>query len=216
MLLCAHTHQPTDVPTHRRFCPVVFATQAAQNEISIVHLPVARTFDSVTLTHEVATQALEVLVDPKNLPCLLHCYDGTTTTGLVVLCLRKAQSIALAFAESEFSRFQRNEVYEPMTDEERMFVESFRKHDIRTPDVTPRWLWDGASDPSEQSFPQVQRGGRSGGPSNPSSAPDSDESADREPRGPGDTRALHRAANESTALAVSGSDSDPRFFFSFA
>jgi hypothetical protein len=102
---------------------------------------VARAFDSVTLTHENAAQALEILVNPANLPCLVHCYDGTSTTGLVVMCLRKLQSISMSFAVTEFERFQRAELAEPMDDEERLFVESF-KHDIRAPSVTPKWLWE--------------------------------------------------------------------------
>lgn len=170
--------------------------QTVQNDITLVHLPVSRTFDSVTLTHEMATQALEVLVDPTRLPCLVHCYDGTTTTGLVVMCLRKLQGIGMPFAQSEFARFQRSEIVEPITDEERLFVESF-KHDVRVPAVPPPWLWGGASgDPRGTGSPPTD-----GSASDSHSGHDGEQADSSESHTPL-THALHRAANESAALAV--------------
>lgn len=62
-----------------------------------------------------------------------------------MLCLRKLQSISMQFAVTEFEKFQRAELAEPLSNEERLFVESF-KHNIHAPPSIPPWLTDTPDD----------------------------------------------------------------------
>ena len=64
---------------------------------------------------------LSVFIDLRNLPVLLHCYDGKRATGVVVMCLRKLQNWNLSIAISEFVRYTRGEAGRAPE-----FAESFR------------------------------------------------------------------------------------------
>eukprot|EP00041_Stephanoeca_diplocostata_P030909 m.946831 g.946831 ORF g.946831 m.946831 type:complete len:448 (+) comp23847_c0_seq53:222-1565(+) len=113
-----------------------------ENSITLKHLPVVRSMDTITLTHENVCAVLEWVINPCNFPCLVHCYDGTHTTGLVMMCLRKLQMLDPAFMEAEFERYQRSETVEPVTADEHRMVETFKQH-VQIPAQIPTWLWDG-------------------------------------------------------------------------
>ena len=46
-------------------------------------------------------------IQAERLPLLVHCMDGTLTTGLAIMCLRKLQLISFEYAAAEFLRFTR-------------------------------------------------------------------------------------------------------------
>ena len=96
---------------------------------------------SVTLGKGTALEVLEVLVNPANLPVLVHCMDGTHVTGLVILVLRKLQNYNLGASLNECVRSLK-ESSAGVSAEERHFVETC-KGSIVLPMTLPAWLWGG-------------------------------------------------------------------------
>ena len=96
---------------------------------------------SVTLGKGTVLEVLEVLVNPANLPVLVHCMDGTHVTGLVIMVLRKLQNYNTAASLNECVRSLK-ESSAGVSAEERHFLESC-KGSIVLPMVLPKWLWGG-------------------------------------------------------------------------
>lgn len=114
---------------------------ASSNRISIIHISVEQAFDNITLTHEHVAKFLDAVINPDNLPCIVHCYDGAGTTGLAIMCLRKLQALSVPYSTTEYERYKRAGA-EAIAKEERWLVDSF-KHEVRIPARVPRWLWGG-------------------------------------------------------------------------
>ncbi|KAI8979201.1 protein-tyrosine phosphatase, partial [Mycotypha africana] len=76
-----------------------------ENNINIFHLTVDKMKeDNIPLTYNKTLLALQIMIDPNNLPLYVHCLDGADVTGLVVACLRKLQMWGVSSAMEEFSR----------------------------------------------------------------------------------------------------------------
>ncbi|KAF9147546.1 hypothetical protein BG015_010795 [Linnemannia schmuckeri] len=104
-----------------------------------IHLPVDKVKDNVPLTYNRAVEAVQIIIDPDNLPIYIHCLDGAVVTGLVVCCLRKLQTWNISSAMGEFLRFLRGGV---ISSEESVFVEKFGS-EIEISKPIPPWLWEG-------------------------------------------------------------------------
>ena len=78
---------------------------------AVVVLPFKK--DEVTLTHETAAELLHLIVTPERQPVYVHCLDGVTATGTLVMCLRKLQRWALPPIVAEYTRFDRRRGDQP-------------------------------------------------------------------------------------------------------
>ncbi|CAG8435566.1 2249_t:CDS:2 [Scutellospora calospora] len=110
----------------------------AQN-IRNIHLQVSKVKDNVPLSYSKAIQAVQIIIDPSNLPIFIHCLDGANVTGLVVACLRKLQMWSIPSCMGEFLRYLRGGV---ISSEESEFIEKF-SGEIEIPRTIPQWLWGG-------------------------------------------------------------------------
>eukprot|EP00050_Salpingoeca_kvevrii_P010327 m.7707 g.7707 ORF g.7707 m.7707 type:complete len:183 (+) comp2791_c0_seq1:52-600(+) len=82
-----------------------FRRFADDEDIVVRHLTVKQACENVTLLPEQALLFLELVLNAENHPILVHCVNGTNTTGLVIAAVRKLQNISPAFAIAEFCRF---------------------------------------------------------------------------------------------------------------
>eukprot|EP00050_Salpingoeca_kvevrii_P010328 m.7709 g.7709 ORF g.7709 m.7709 type:complete len:236 (+) comp2791_c0_seq2:52-759(+) len=114
-----------------------FRRFADDEDIVVRHLTVKQACENVTLLPEQALLFLELVLNAENHPILVHCVNGTNTTGLVIAAVRKLQNISPAFAIAEFCRFTEDRVVLP---EELQFVESLRA-ELQVPAHIPSWLW---------------------------------------------------------------------------
>ncbi|KAG0373201.1 hypothetical protein BGX24_012018 [Mortierella sp. AD032] len=117
----------------------VFQEFCRQQGIQPIHLSVDKVKDNVPLTYNRAVEAVQIIIDPDNLPIYIHCLDGAVVTGLVVCCLRKLQTWNISSAMGEFLRFLRGGV---ISSEESVFVEKFGS-EIEISKPIPPWLWEG-------------------------------------------------------------------------
>jgi protein tyrosine/serine phosphatase len=85
--------------------PQLEAFAKAEN-INIIRVHVDRSFEVLTLKHGDVAHFLDTL-KPANLPLLVHCFDGATSTGLAIACLRKQQRFNISFIIAEFCRYTR-------------------------------------------------------------------------------------------------------------
>ena len=60
--------------------------------------------DEVILTQARAAAILQLLILPERQPVFIHCLDGVSITGTILMCLRKLQRWAPASIHSEFLR----------------------------------------------------------------------------------------------------------------
>ncbi|KAG0346445.1 hypothetical protein BG004_001709 [Podila humilis] len=118
---------------------VVFKQFCEDHGIQTIHLPVDKVKDNVPLTYNRAVEAVQIIIDPDNLPIYIHCLDGASVTGLVVCCLRKLQTWNISSAMGEFLRYLRGGV---ISSEESVFVEKFAS-EIEISKPIPSWLWEG-------------------------------------------------------------------------
>ncbi|KAF9574888.1 hypothetical protein EC968_005128 [Mortierella alpina] len=117
----------------------VFRQFCEDQGIKSIHLPVDKVKDNVPLTYNRAVEAVQIIIDPENLPIYIHCLDGASVTGLVVCCLRKLQTWNISSAMGEFLRYLRGGV---ISSEESVFVEKFAS-EIEISKPIPPWLWEG-------------------------------------------------------------------------
>ncbi|KAF9145825.1 hypothetical protein BGX30_006597 [Mortierella sp. GBA39] len=117
----------------------VFQEFCREQRIRPIHLSVDKVKDNVPLTYNRAVEAVQIIIDPDNLPIYVHCLDGAVVTGLVVCCLRKLQTWNISSAMGEFLRFLRGGV---ISSEESVFVEKFGS-EIEISKPIPPWLWEG-------------------------------------------------------------------------
>ncbi|KAF9411818.1 hypothetical protein BGZ94_001224 [Podila epigama] len=117
----------------------VFQKFCEEHNIQSIHLSVDKVKDNVPLTYNRAVEAVQIMIDPDNLPIYVHCLDGASVTGLVVCCLRKLQTWNISSAMGEFLRYLRGGV---ISSEESVFVEKFAS-EIEISKPIPPWLWEG-------------------------------------------------------------------------
>ncbi|KAF9083580.1 hypothetical protein BGX23_011315 [Mortierella sp. AD031] len=117
----------------------IFQEFCREQGIRPIHLSVDKVKDNVPLTYNRAVEAVQIIIDPDNLPIYVHCLDGAVVTGLVICCLRKLQTWNISSAMGEFLRFLRGGV---ISSEESVFVEKFGS-EIEISKPIPPWLWEG-------------------------------------------------------------------------
>eukprot|EP01100_Stratorugosa_tubuloviscum_P008981 TRINITY_DN375_c2_g2_i1.p1 TRINITY_DN375_c2_g2~~TRINITY_DN375_c2_g2_i1.p1 ORF type:complete len:300 (-),score=109.88 TRINITY_DN375_c2_g2_i1:421-1296(-) len=109
-----------------------------ENKINLIHFPISKVKDDVTLTPQIVSNIITLLITLENLPIYIFCLDGRKATGLVIMCLRKLQNWNLSSTCTEFSRFAKGSVLA-----ESEFVEAFRG-EVVIPEKFANWLWNGS------------------------------------------------------------------------
>lgn len=95
----------------------------------------------VTVSPEVLSEILHVILASKNLPLYVHCLDGGNVTGLVIMMLRKLQNWNLSKFAFEFCQLSTDQTIEK---EESEYVATFAE-EILIPQPSPEWLWQNLS-----------------------------------------------------------------------
>jgi tyrosine-protein phosphatase OCA6 len=73
--------------------------------IKMIHLKVDKMKeDNIPLTYSRTVAAIQIIIDPNNLPVYIHCLDGSDVIGLVVACLRKLEMWNSTSAMGEYLR----------------------------------------------------------------------------------------------------------------
>ncbi len=79
----------------------------------------------------------------------MHCLDGTTATGLLVLALRKIQLFDGTFALAEYARLSNGKEVEVrggeggQDQEHVVWINNFKPEMVFPSQGLPRWLWNG-------------------------------------------------------------------------
>lgn len=81
----------------------------------------------VIISHELITEALKIILDPKNQPVLIHCNRGKHRTGCLVGVLRRLQQWSLTIIFDEYRKFAAPKE-RPM---DQQFIELYNEDDIR-------------------------------------------------------------------------------------
>ena len=107
----------------------------------------------LTFTHERIADLLQLLVLPERQPVYVHCIDGVSVTGMLIMCLRKLQRWPAASFVAEYARFARDglEVPTPPPPNVLAFVHSFKpelEFARLLPELLPFWLEGALSSPS--------------------------------------------------------------------
>uniref|UniRef100_A0A7S2ZB04 diphosphoinositol-polyphosphate diphosphatase n=1 Tax=Rhodosorus marinus TaxID=101924 RepID=A0A7S2ZB04_9RHOD len=91
----------------------------------------------VNMPEDVIRRALQVLLDVRYHPILIHCNKGKHRTGCLVGCLRKVQKWSLTSIFEEYRRFAGNKVR--ILDQQ--FIELFQTDQVRYDRrYKPSWL----------------------------------------------------------------------------
>lgn len=109
-----------------------------QNNISIMQFGIQGNKEPFTdIPEPVIRDALEVLLDVRRYPLLIHCNKGKHRTGCLVGCLRKVQRWSLTSIFDEYRRFAGNKVR--ILDQQ--FIELFQTSLVRyRAKYKPAWL----------------------------------------------------------------------------
>ncbi|EPS71810.1 hypothetical protein M569_02950 [Genlisea aurea] len=120
-------------------CPEAYPDANVQflkdNGIRLFHFGVeASKEESVSIPEGKISAAMEVLLDARNYPLLIHCKRGKHRTGCLVGCLRKWQKWCLASVFEEYQRFASDKA----RISDKRFMESFdistvKSHQTPTP-----------------------------------------------------------------------------------
>jgi tyrosine-protein phosphatase SIW14 len=90
----------------------------------------------VYVSHETITKALEIALDPKNHPILIHCNRGKHRTGCLVGCIRRLQDWCLTMIFDEYRKFA-----EPKTRPlDQQLIELYDDSDIYATATERSWL----------------------------------------------------------------------------
>ncbi|KAJ3277329.1 hypothetical protein HK104_003395, partial [Borealophlyctis nickersoniae] len=108
--------------------------------------------DTIPLSFPKTASIIAALMDPVNLPCYVHCIDGSVVTGAAIMCLRKVQGWALASAKVECTRYLKEGA---LGSELIEFVEKFNA-DIDVPSALPKWMWGGHVSFRKHAYPAVR------------------------------------------------------------
>ncbi|KAJ1909863.1 protein-tyrosine-phosphatase [Tieghemiomyces parasiticus] len=101
------------------------------------HFPTEVSKESVTLTTATVKTCLELLIDPRNHPILVHSTNGDAIVGLLIVCFRRLQLWPLPAAVAEYLRFSRAGEF---SSEEEEFANALRL-EIAVPPIVPNYLW---------------------------------------------------------------------------
>lgn len=129
-----------------------------ENPVNVVHFPAC----TVILDHSVIEKSIEILVDQEQHPVYIHGLDGATSTGMVIMFLRRLQHWGLSCILHEFSRFTLDQT---VGEEETAFLIE-AKLTINIPN-SPSWL--NTTDISEHPYFNVKHPKQQTQPSNPDS-----------------------------------------------
>ena len=88
------------------------------------------------ISEETVLDALDLVLDPSNLPIIVMCNLGRHRTGTIVGCLRKLQHWNLTSIFEEYRRYSGAKVR--LLNEQ--FIELFDTDLVRTRDPLPSWL----------------------------------------------------------------------------
>ncbi|KAK9089764.1 hypothetical protein Scep_028846 [Stephania cephalantha] len=91
-------------------CPEPYPVENAKflmmNGIRLFHFGIEGTKEPfVNIPEDVIREALEVVLDARNRPLLIHCKRGKHRTGCLVGCLRKLQTWCLSSIFNEYQSF---------------------------------------------------------------------------------------------------------------
>eukprot|EP00912_Choanoflagellata_sp_UC4_P000959 UC4_evm1s592 len=124
-----------------------------------------RVFTSTNLNvNTISTQ--DVVTQPAG-GVLVHCLDGTTATGLLIMALRKIQLLDTAYAFAEYSRLSLGKETEDIDGEGpeyNAWLDDYRGEIVVPSLGLPKWLWGGK--PLSSKHPTVQVKYRSSIPKN--------------------------------------------------
>ncbi|ANB13240.1 Oca6p [Sugiyamaella lignohabitans] len=130
------TPEPLQIPEVIQF--------ANENSIKLIHIECGEAKSKskkkrgVPVQHDVAQQAVELMINADVAPMYIHCLNGSQVTCLVIACLRKLSFWSMASIAEEFLRYSELEA----ADEG--FIEKFRA-EISVPPSTVPWMWKGLS-----------------------------------------------------------------------
>mmetsp|Transcript_23748 Transcript_23748/g.69715 ORF Transcript_23748/g.69715 Transcript_23748/m.69715 type:complete len:316 (+) Transcript_23748:33-980(+) len=102
--------------------------------------------DEVTLTQERAASILQLLILPERQPVFIHCLDGISVTGTILMCLRKLQRWVAPSIHAEFLRFASSDgasVLAAPPAHIAQFVDYFKVESVAaefSPSDVPEWL----------------------------------------------------------------------------
>jgi len=88
------------------------------------------------MSEDVVLQALRLILDQQNYPCMIMCNLGRHRTGTVVGCLRKLQRWNLSSIFEEYRRYAGSKVR--LLNEQ--FIELFDTDLVGVPVSHPPWL----------------------------------------------------------------------------
>ncbi|KAJ3105141.1 hypothetical protein HDU97_008423 [Phlyctochytrium planicorne] len=114
-----------------------------KHNIDHIHIHVDKVKDDEPpLTFSLASQILQLMTDATKLPMYIHCLDGTTVTGVMIMLLRRLQMWSIPCAIAERSRYLGGDG--TVASEEQEFVEKFNgEFELANIAAIPKWLWGG-------------------------------------------------------------------------
>ncbi|GME70087.1 unnamed protein product [Ambrosiozyma monospora] len=90
----------------------------------------------VKIKPKLVNEALEIILDPKNHPVLIHCNRGKHRTGCIVGCIRKIQKWSLSMIFDEYRKF----AYPKERHLDQQFIELFDDVEINEKGILNNWL----------------------------------------------------------------------------
>lgn len=90
----------------------------------------------INLPSDLLTRALEIVLNPKNQPILIHCNRGKHRTGCLVGCIRKLQNWSLTMIFDEYRRF----AFPKARALDQQFIEMYEDEEIKTIAYEKGWL----------------------------------------------------------------------------
>ena len=90
----------------------------------------------VNLPSDLLTKALEIVLNPKNQPILIHCNRGKHRTGCLVGCIRKLQNWSLTMIFDEYRRF----AFPKARALDQQFIEMYDDEEIKKIASEKGWL----------------------------------------------------------------------------
>eukprot|EP00245_Coleochaete_scutata_P008218 TRINITY_DN245_c0_g2_i1.p1 TRINITY_DN245_c0_g2~~TRINITY_DN245_c0_g2_i1.p1 ORF type:complete len:193 (+),score=34.33 TRINITY_DN245_c0_g2_i1:39-581(+) len=120
--------------------PEVVLDFLEKNNIKLFHFGIEGNKEPfVDIPEDVIRDALQVLLDARNHPILIHCNKGKHRTGCLVGCLRKVQKWSLTAMFDEYRRFAGTKVR--MLDQQ--FMELFDVADLKANGRMALWAPSG-------------------------------------------------------------------------
>lgn len=90
----------------------------------------------VNIPSDLLTKALEIVLNPRNQPILIHCNRGKHRTGCLIGCIRKLQNWSLTMIFDEYRRF----AFPKARALDQQFIEMYNDKEIITVANKNSWL----------------------------------------------------------------------------